>query len=180
MPAMTIASVGYGAGTKNFTEHANVLRVIVGEGTGATEATVVSVIEANVDDLSPQVLAYAMERLLARGALDVSFAPVFMKKNRPGTLVRVIARPEDQESLAQVLLSETSTLGVRMYAAERRCQARSIIEVETPHGKVRIKAAEDGGYAPEYEDCRKLAIESGVPLKQIMAEANQAYWKIRK
>ncbi len=180
MPAMTIASLGYGAGAKDFHENANVLRVIIGDGSGATEATVVSVIEANVDDLSPQVLAYAMERLLAQGALDVSFSPVFMKKNRPATLVRVIARPEDQESLAQILLAETSTLGVRMHVAERRCQARTFTEVLTPHGKVRIKAAEDGGYAPEYEDCRKLALESGVPLKQIMAEANQAYWESRK
>jgi hypothetical protein len=180
MPAMTLAAVGYGAGTKDFTEHANVLRVMVGEGTGATEATVVSVIEANVDDLSPQVLAYAMERLMERGALDVSFSPAFMKKNRPGTLVRVIARPEEREELAQLLLAETSTLGVRMYDAERRCQARRIVEVETPHGTVRIKATETGGYAPEYEDCRKLARESGVPLKQVLAEANLAYWNTRK
>jgi uncharacterized protein (TIGR00299 family) protein len=178
-PPMNLDAVGYGAGTRDFAEHANVLRVMIGEASGATEATVVSIIEANLDDLSPQVLAYAMERMLERGALDVSFSPVFMKKNRPGTLVRVIARPEDQETLAQVLLAETSTLGVRIYAAERRCERRDSVEVETPHGKVRIKVSAGGAYAPEYEDCRKAALASGVPLKQVMAEANLAYWKTR-
>ncbi len=179
-PPMNLAAIGYGAGTKEFTEHANVLRVMIGEASGATEATVVSVIEANIDDLSPQVLAYAMERLIERGALDVSFSPVFMKKNRPGTLVRVIARPEDQESLAQVLLTETSTLGVRIFAAERRCERRDTVEVETPRGSIRIKVSASGAYAPEYEDCRKAALASGVPLKQVMAEANLAYWKTRE
>ena len=179
-PAMTLAAVGYGAGTKDFSEHANVLRVMIGEASGATEATVVSIIEANIDDLSPQILAYTMERLMERGALDVSFSPVFMKKNRPGTLISVIARPETQEELAQILLAETSTLGVRIHSAERRCHARQTVEVATPHGTVRVKVGENGNYAPEYEDCRKLAIESGVPLKQILAEANQAYRNIQK
>ncbi len=179
VPPMHLEAVGYGAGTKDFTEHANVLRVMLGEASGATEATVVSVIEANLDDLSPQVLAYAMERMIERGALDVSFSPIFMKKNRPGTLVRVIARPEDQEALSQVLLAETSTLGVRIYAAERRCQSRDTVEVETPHGAIRMKVSGNGAYAPEYEDCRKAALASGVPLKQVMADANLAYWKTR-
>ncbi|MCC7173965.1 MAG: nickel pincer cofactor biosynthesis protein LarC [Bryobacterales bacterium] len=180
LPAMTIQAVGYGAGAKDFQENANVLRVIAGAGSGATEATVVSVIEANLDDLSPQILAYTMERLISRGALDVSFSPVFMKKNRPGTLLRIIARPETQEEMAQILLSETSTLGVRIYAAERRCQGRRIVEVATPYGTVRVKVGENGAYAPEYEDCRKLALESGAPLKQVLAEANLAYWNSRK
>ncbi len=174
-PAMTLAAVGYGAGTRDFHEHANVLRVMIGEASGATEATAVSIIEANIDDLSPQILAYTMERLMERGALDVSFAPIFMKKNRPGTLLRVIARPEKQEELARILLAETSTLGARIYTAERRCQARRTVEVSTPHGAVRVKVGENGNFAPEYEDCRRLAIESGAPLKQILAEANQAY-----
>jgi hypothetical protein len=140
---------------------------------------VVSIIEANIDDMSPEILGYAMERLMQAGALDVSFSPIFMKKNRPGSLVRVISRPEDQESLAQVLLAETSTLGVRICAAERRCQRREIVEVHTPYGAIRIKVSGEA-YAPEYEDCRKAALASGVPLKQVMAEANLAYWKNRK
>ena len=177
MPPLSITSTGYGAGDKDFPEHANVLRVIVGETSGAEESTIVSVLEANIDDSSPQVLGYAMERLLDAGALDVTLESVLMKKNRPGTLFRVIARPEDRETLAQLLFDETSTLGLRTYSAERRVKARHSVEVETPHGKVRMKIAEDGSFAPEYEDCRKLALASGVPLKQILAEANLAYLK---
>ncbi len=130
-----------------------------------------------MDDISAQVLGFTMERLIEGGALDVSFTPMFMKKNRPGTLLRVIARPEDQEKMAEILFAETSTLGVRIFHAERRIQSRHIVEVETRYGKVRMKVSESGSYAPEYEDCRTLAIAAGVPLKQVMAEANLIYWK---
>jgi hypothetical protein len=177
LPPMQITSTGYGAGDRDFQEHANVLRVLIGETTGAGESTTVAVLEANIDDSSPQVLGYAMERLLEAGALDVTLESVLMKKNRQGTLVRVIAKPEDREALAQLMFAETSTLGLRIYSAERRVKARHTLEVETPHGKVRIKIADNGSYAPEYEDCRKLARETGVPLKQILAEANLAYQK---
>ena len=177
LPPMQITATGYGAGDRDFQEHANVLRVLIGETSGAEEATTVAVLEANIDDSSPQVLGYAMERLLEAGALDVTLESVLMKKNRPGTLVRVIAKPEDREALAQLIFAETSTLGLRIYSAERRVKARHTLEVETPYGKVRIKIADNGSYAPEYEDCRKLARETGVPLKQILAEANLAYQK---
>jgi uncharacterized protein (DUF111 family) len=166
---------GFGAGTHDFPEQANVLRVILGEPTGADEALAVAVIEANIDDLNPQVLAYATERLLKFGALDVSVQPVVMKKGRPGHLLRVIAKPEQREALAQIVFSETSTFGLRIYAAERRVQARHWKEVETQYGKVRVKVSSEGYYAPEYEDCRKLAEASGVALKHIIAEANFAY-----
>ncbi len=177
LPPMHISVTGYGAGDKDFAEHANVLRVLIGETSGAEEATTVAVLEANIDDSSPQVLGYAMERLLEAGALDVTLESLLMKKNRPGSLLRVISRPEDRETLAQMVFTETSTLGLRIYSAERRVKARHSIEVETPHGKVKIKIAENGSFAPEYEDCRKLARETGVPLKQILAEANLAYLK---
>jgi uncharacterized protein (DUF111 family) len=177
LPPMQITATGYGAGDKDFQEHANVLRVLIGEASGAEEATTVAVLEANIDDSSPQVLGYAMEQLLEAGALDVTLESVLMKKNRQGTLLRVIAKPEDREALAQIVFAETSTLGLRIYSAERRVKARHTVEVETPHGKVRIKIAENGSYAPEYEDCRKLARETGVPLKQILADANLAYQK---
>jgi hypothetical protein len=144
------------------------------------EATSIAVIEANIDDLSPQVLSYAMERLLERGALDVTLSPLLMKKGRPGSLLRVLARPEDQEGLAALVFEETTTLGLRLYRAERRVQARSLVEVETPHGKVRVKVSGTGSFAPEYEDCRKLAEETGTPLKQILAEAHAAYLKTRE
>ena len=100
-----------------------------------------------------------------------------MKKNRAGTLIRVIARPEDRETLAQVIFEETSTLGLRIYSAERRVKSRSMINVETPHGRVRVKISEDGSFAPEYDDCRDLARKTGLPLKQILTDANLAYLK---
>ena len=175
LPPIKITRTGYGAGNRDFTEHANVLRVLLGEPTGAQEAVTVSVIEANIDDLNPQVLAYATERLLEAGALDVTLQPLIMKKGRPGNLLRVIAEPAARESLAQLIFAETSTLGLRFYAAERRVLARSCTEVTTPYGAVRIKVSSEGSFAPEYEDCRKLALSSGVALKQIIAEANSAF-----
>ncbi|MGA7239727.1 MAG: nickel insertion protein, partial [Bryobacteraceae bacterium] len=126
------------------------------------------------------VLAYASERLMEAGALDVTLQPIVMKKGRPGTLLRAIARPEDREALAQLIFQETSTLGLRIYAAERRVQSRSWTEVATPYGKIRVKVSGDGAYAPEYEDCRKLALESGAPLKQVIAEANFAYLNLSR
>lgn len=180
MPAVEISSIGYGAGDRDFPEHANLLRATIGRRSmKAPEATTVAVIEANIDDSTPEVLGYALERLMAAGALDASLEPIYMKKNRPGSLLRVVARPEDRESLAALILAETSTLGVRMYDAQRRVQTREIVEVATPHGRVRMKVS-PAGYAPEYEDCRRLALESGVPLQQIIAAANFEFLKNRK
>ena len=177
LPAMRISSIGHGAGDRDFHEHANVLRVLVGETSSAPESTVVSVIEANIDDSSPQVLGYALERLMDAGALDASLSPLQMKKNRPGSLLRVIARPEDQEKLAQIVFAETSTLGLRIHAAERRVEERKMVEVETPWGKVRGKISGQGAFAPEYEDCRALAERTGTPLKQVLAAAQEAFSK---
>lgn len=180
MPPMTLIATGHGAGDRDFPDHANILRILIGELGTATESTSVSVLEANIDDSTPQVLAYAMERLFEAGALDVTLEPVFMKKNRPGVLLRAIARPEDRETLAQVFFAETTTLGLRIYDAQRRVKARTIIEVETAYGKVRIKASEDGSFAPEYEDCKLHAQRTGIPLRQVLAEANLAYLKITR
>jgi len=176
MPAMSISSTGFGAGTRDFPVQANVLRAVIGTRSGAVESTTVSVIEANIDDSTPQVLGYAMDRLFAAGALDVTIQPLLMKKNRPGSLLSVIARPEDQEALAKIVLEETTTLGVRIFTAERRVQARSEVTVETPYGKVRMKVTGQGA-SPEYDDCRALADAQGVPLKKVLAEAQFAYWK---
>jgi len=175
MPPMRISSIGYGAGDRDFKESPNVLRVLIGERNGAPESTVVSVMEANIDDSSPQVLGYALDRLMEAGALDVSLSPLQMKKNRPGTLLKVIAKPQDQEALAQLIFAETSTLGLRIYSAERRVESRSIVEVETPHGRVRVKVSGNGSFAPEYEDCREIAAGTGVPLKEVLAAASAAY-----
>jgi pyridinium-3,5-bisthiocarboxylic acid mononucleotide nickel chelatase len=180
MPPMRITATGYGAGDSDFAEHANVLRVLIGETTGAAESTTVTVIEANIDDATPQVLGYAMERLFEAGALDVTMTPLWMKKNRPGTMLSVIAAPEAAEALARIVFEETPTLGLRLHQAERRVQARRIVEVETPYGNVRVKVSESGGFHPEYEDCRKLAREKCVPLKEVIVQASLAYRKNAK
>ena len=178
-PAMNIHSIGYGAGDHDFKDQPNLLRVLIGERNGAVEATSVSVIEANIDDSSPQVLGYTLERLMQAGALDASFSPLQMKKNRPGALLRVIARPQDQETLAQIVFAETSTLGLRIHTAERRVQDRQVIEVETAFGKVRGKMTSDGSFAPEYEDCKAIAAREGTPLRLILAAAADAYARTR-
>jgi pyridinium-3,5-bisthiocarboxylic acid mononucleotide nickel chelatase len=175
VPAMNISSIGYGAGDRDFKEQPNVLRALIGEKTRATEATLVSVIEANIDDSSPQVLGYALEKLLEAGALDASFSPLQMKKNRPGALLRVIANTQDQERLADIIFAETSTLGLRIYPVERRVEERKIVEVETEYGKVRVKVSGHGSFTPEYEDCRAIASRTGTPLPKVLAAAQQAY-----
>ena len=175
LPPMRIARSGYGAGSYDFPGHANLLRALIGEPSGAPESTTVTVIEANIDDLSPEIVAYALERLLAAGALDATVQPVQMKKGRPGMLLRVIALPEPREEMARLIFAETSTFGLRMYAAERRVQSRTWVDVETRHGKVRMKVSGEGWYAPEYEGCRKLALATGVALKEIVAEAIRVY-----
>lgn len=175
LPAMRITATGYGAGDRDFKNHANVLRALIGERTSAPESTLVSVIEANIDDSSPQVLGYALEKLMASGALDAALSPLQMKKNRPGSLLRVIAKPEDQERLAQVVFAETSTLGLRIYTAERRVEERSIITVDTPFGPVRGKLSSQGTFAPEYDDCKAIAEKTGTPLPQVLAAAHAAY-----
>jgi uncharacterized protein (TIGR00299 family) protein len=179
LPAMKIRTTGYGAGDRDFPEHANVLRVMIGEASGARETTTVSVIEANIDDASPQVIAYAAEKLLEAGALDALVLPAQMKKGRPGVVLQVIAAPEKREELVAILFRETTTLGVRFYSAERRVQSREWREVATTYGNVRMKIGENG-FAPEYDDARRLATESGVPLKDILAEATSEYLKNRK
>lgn len=179
MPAMKVSHIGFGAGTKDFPGHSNMLRVMVGAASGATEAATVTVIEANIDDTTPQILGYTMDRLFEEGALDVALQPLQMKKNRQGTLLRVIAKPEDQEKLAQLILAETTSLGVRMYSAQRRVLERTMLAVTTPYGEVRMKVSEEGSASPEYDDCQKLARERRVPLKDVIAAAHFTYQSTR-
>jgi uncharacterized protein (TIGR00299 family) protein len=176
-PPMTVRAQGFGAGDKEFPMQANLLRVLIGDRTNASESTTVSVLEANIDDSTPQVLGFAMERLFEAGALDVTLEPVFMKKNRPATKLTAIAVPELTDTLAAVLFRETSTLGMRIYSAERRVQQRSFSEVQTSYGTVRVKHSGNGSFAPEYEDCRRLAIEKNAPLRAVIAEANMSFLK---
>jgi uncharacterized protein (TIGR00299 family) protein len=195
-PAMKIEKAGYGAGTRDFPDHPNLLRLTIGEtvpahatskspGTppGTTNETI-AVLEANLDDLSPQVLAYAMERLLAEGALDVFSLPIQMKKSRPGALLTVLAKTEDASRLTNLIFAETTTLGVRRREEQRQTLSRRWETVATTWGPVRIKIANRNGsisnYAPEYEDCRTLAETNHVPLKNVLQEAMQAYANTRK
>jgi uncharacterized protein (TIGR00299 family) protein len=184
-PAMTIEKSGYGAGTRDFSGHANVLRLTIGESRAEIAENVssetISVLAANLDDLNPQVFGYVVDRLFADGALDVFAVPVQMKKNRPGMLLTVLSKPEDAQELARIIFTETSTLGVRRRDEQRQTLARNWITVSTRWGDVRLKVASMNGtvtnYAPEYEDCRKIAAQHHVPLKSVMQEAMQGYLK---
>lgn len=185
-PAMKIEKSGYGAGTRDFPNHANVLRLTLAEMMAETSSPqpiaatdTVTILEANLDDLNPQVFGYVMDRLLEAGALDVFTVPVQMKKNRPGTLLTVLAKPQDADQLAEIIFAETTTLGVRQREEQRQVLARKWQTVTTRFGDVRIKVANMNGtmtnYAPEYEDCRRIAAEHRVPLKTVMQEAVQEY-----
>ena len=219
IPPMKTEKIGHGAGTRDFSHHPNVLRLVVGESieekladdstkrfaalsenlatspdrapstrsprmgdlaqddTGTHEEVVV--LEANLDDLNPQIIGYTTERLLTEGALDVFTTAVQMKKGRPGTLVTVLCKTEDESKLRDILFHESSTLGVRSRRELRRILARGHESVATPWGEVRIKIGSMDGTefqaAPEYEDCREIAAERNVPLKKVMQEAMRAY-----
>jgi uncharacterized protein (TIGR00299 family) protein len=185
-PAMTIEKAGYGAGSRDFHEHPNLLRLTIGEARRADATShdaasheQIAILEANLDDLSPQVLAYAMERLLSAGALDVFSVPVQMKKSRSGALLTVLTQTEDADRLTKMIFAETTTLGVRRHEEQRQTLARRWETVHTTWGPVRIKIANMNGsvsnYAPEYEDCRALAEARQIPLRTIMQEAIQQY-----
>jgi len=179
-PEMKIEKSGYGAGSRDFPGFPNVARLIIGESAAVTTTTeMISVLEANLDDLNPQVFGYVMDRLLEQGALDVFGIPVQMKKNRPGALMTVLCKPSDASMLTSIIFAETTTLGVRRREETRQTLRRRWEQVHTPWGEVRIKVASMNGtvtnYAPEYEDCRRIASERHVPLKTVMQEAARAY-----
>lgn len=178
MPSLSISSLGYGAGTKDFSNRANVLRITIGDKLDSVEAQTVLLIEANIDDSSPQVLGYTMDQLFLAGALDVTLTPVLMKKNRAGHILTVVAKQEDKDALSNLILRETTTLGLRISSAERRTLAREFTEVKTPYGPVRIKVTANG-FAPEFDDCQALAREKNVPLKEVLSAANFAYLKTK-
>ena len=187
-PEMKIEKSGYGAGSRDFSGHPNVVRLVIGQAASAlaakTNSETISVLEANLDDLNPQVFGYVMDRLLEEGALDVFGMPVQMKKNRPGTLLTVLSKPEDASKLTQLIFTETTTLGVRRRDEVRQSLARRWENVRTEWGEVRIKIASMNGtvtnYAPEYEDCRRIAAEHHVPLKTVMQAASRAFMSAEK
>jgi hypothetical protein len=184
-PAMTTQQVGYGAGSRNFAGHANVLRISIGQ-TAEISATdnpgeedEIAILEANLDDLNPQLIGYIMEVAFAEGALDVFNVAVQMKKNRPGTVLTILAPTSHEERMRALLFRESSTLGIRVRREKRYVLPRHHEAVTTPWGEVRMKIAGENGatsqYAPEYEDCRRIAAEHKVPLKHVMQEAIRLY-----
>jgi uncharacterized protein (TIGR00299 family) protein len=181
MPPMTIRQSGYGAGDREFPEHPNLLRVLIGDEETAGGIERIVTIECEIDDMNPQIFGVLMDRLYAAGALDVYYVPIQMKKNRPGTLVSIVARPKDRSALSGIVFRETTTSGVRFIEMARERLDRESVDVETPLGTVRVKVARRAGAsavvnaAPEFEDCARLASEHDLSVKEVQAIVNKAY-----
>jgi pyridinium-3,5-bisthiocarboxylic acid mononucleotide nickel chelatase len=185
IPEMTLKAIGYGAGSADLKEKANVLRLLIGEAAlsepGEYWDVPVTVIETNIDDMSPQIYGYFADRALEAGALDVFSAPVQMKKNRPGQLVTILSEPHNVSRLIDLVFRETTTIGIRTHDVRRKTLARESVTVETPYGEVRMKISRMHGSVlnatPEYEDCRRIAAQKGIPLKDVLAAATHQFQK---
>jgi len=179
VPPMTIEKAGYGAGDRDLPNTPNVLRVLLGERAEEPGTEQIVVLNSEIDDMNPQLFGLVMDRLYAAGALEVYFASVQMKKNRPGTLLTIIAKPEQRQELSAIVFKETTTIGVRYHEMTRERLEREIVEVATPFGVVRFKIARLGGAimnaSPEFEDCLRLASNQQVPVKDVQAAASKAY-----
>jgi uncharacterized protein (TIGR00299 family) protein len=180
IPPMRIERVGYGAGTRDNPGTPNVLRVLIGQSADASSGgDRVVVLECEIDDMNPQLFGSAMDRLYAAGALEVFYVPAQMKKNRPGTLLTVVAPPALREPLSDIVFRATTTIGLRHYEVERECLAREIVSVDTTLGPVRFKLARRGGTlvnaVPEFDDCAAIARAAGLSVKDVQALALRAY-----
>ncbi len=175
MPQMTVERVAYGAGRRELSEQPNLLRLVVGATVPSHARDQVAVLEANIDDMNPQFFDSLLDRLLEAGALDASLSPLIMKKSRPGTLLTVLAEPADAERLASLILTHSTTFGVRMRIAARWKRPRDFVTATTRYGVVRVKRGWEGDrlaiLSPEYEDCRRLAAAAGVPVHDVYDEA---------
>lgn len=189
-PTMTISDIGYGAGGRDLETTPNVVRLRLGRPTAVAQSPTAAsddengsrcvLLEANVDDMNPEVYGYLFERLLEAGARDVYVTPVLMKKSRPGHLLSVLVDPGQVDLIADIVLAETTSLGVRYHDVERRTLARSSVSVRTRFGEVSVKMAHVNGRlraAPEYEDCARLARGRGVPLQTVYDAALAAAWE---
>ncbi|MCY4074750.1 MAG: nickel pincer cofactor biosynthesis protein LarC [Acidobacteria bacterium] len=186
VPPMTVRTIGYGAGRRDLAGTPNALRVLVGDdGADSAGAVVerVAVVECEIDDMNPQIYGVLMDRLRAAGAMDAYYTPIQMKKNRPGTLVTVLAASDRRHAVSEVLFAETTTLGVRTSETTRECLERHMVEVDTPLGTIPVKVARRGGAvfnaAPEFEDCVRVAETHGLSVKQVHAVAMKAYLDAR-
>ena len=179
LPPMRLERVGYGAGTRDPHDTPNVLRVLIGKSDASRPAHRVVVIEAEIDDMNPQIFGTLMNRLMADGALDVYYTSIQMKKNRPGTLLSIIAPPAARERLATTVFQETTTIGIRHREMDRECLERESLIVQTPLGPVRVKIARRNGEimnaSPEFEDCARIAAAQGRPVKDVQAAAVKAF-----
>lgn len=178
LPSMTIEQVGYGAGTKDFSDRANLLRLLVGTSSAPSSGDQVWLLETNLDDVPGEVIGYAKQKLFAAGALDVFSTSIQMKKDRPGTLLSVICGLHDRERLESLLFSETATFGIRRHLVERSKRARQACQVETPWGQVQGKVGEIDGqtvFTPEYDACAKVAGQFHVPLREVFQAAEEAF-----
>ena len=185
MPQMTIDKIGYGAGSRDLEEQPNLLRVIIGEkkkdsplikgAGGCYDEDKIIVLETNIDDMSSEIYGYLMEKLFPLGALDVFLTPIFMKKNRPATMLKVLVEYQNLKKVIDFIITETTTFGVRFYEVERKKLQREFISVKTEYGDIRVKMGKLGDEVikavPEYEDCKKLAEANDVPIRKIYESA---------
>lgn len=178
LPAMEVTSVGYGAGTWDIEGSPNLLRFIIGEAEELPERETIILLETNIDDLNPPIYEYLMDRLFGAGALDAYLVPIIMKKGRPGIILSAMVEKETVEKVMGIIFEETGTLGIRIREVERVRVQREIKEVDTAWGRIRVKVASKNGQvigvSPEYEDCKKIAEEKGIPLRRIMDEIRRS------
>ena len=186
IPPMTIETVGYGAGDRELKETPNVVRVLVGEAEDLKTQDSrprtdmrVAVLECEIDDMNPQIFGVLMEKLYAAGALEVFYSAVQMKKNRPGTLMTIVATPEQRDTMTEIVFRESTTIGIRHQELSRECLDREMVSVTTSLGPVRFKVARRDGRVlnaqPEFEDLAKLSAERGIPIKDVQALAHKAW-----
>ncbi|MBI5043623.1 MAG: nickel pincer cofactor biosynthesis protein LarC [Nitrospirae bacterium] len=184
MPKMDIKAIGYGAGTFNSPDMPNVLRIFIGEMKNPAKEENTILLETNIDDMNPQLYEYVMDKLFASGALDIYLTPIIMKKGRPGTMLSVLAKIDDVKKLSAIIFRETTSIGLRVQEIGRIKVEREIKEIKTKFGNVHVKVASDGkeilGINPEYEDCKRIAIKKGLPLKKVMEEIKKEAGRINR
>jgi uncharacterized protein (TIGR00299 family) protein len=175
MPPMSIERVGYGVGTRILSDRPNLLRILIGSDAERGRLDTVVLLESNLDDMSPELLGYLMDRLFEAGALDVSFSPIHMKKNRPGIRLQVIGRPQDKDRLVGMVFRESTSLGIRISYSQREVVERSEVTVSSPWGKMKLTQVTDRERGPvllpEYEECRRIAKQHNLPLRDVYAWA---------
>jgi hypothetical protein len=174
---MKISAIGYGAGSRDLEEAPNMLRVVIGETLPSLKGDAVTIVEANIDDMNPQYFEYVFEKLFAEGALDVFITPIQMKKSRPAYKLTALSVPGDAQKISAVMLTETTTIGVRLYEAGRVTLERKTVKARTKYGDIPVKVSRmpDGALnvSPEYDDCARAARRTGAPLKLIYEEARK-------